>query len=185
MSEESIKVYFSADQYNSIEDFKKDVLVNFKTILAELSAIFHVDSHIDVDNFKPLFKTETVYKVAHQLSIKSINYVLILNQPSLKLKDSIFVGDLQLKDITLNQHFELDHINLHYFLSDVHVKPHVFELIKIKHSVKDQDNDIRVQYGMDSSNNEKLVINGPLKEAVDQAVILFQKVKTKLMEKSV
>jgi hypothetical protein len=185
MSEESIKIYFSADTYNSIEEFKKDVLANFTTILTELSAIFYVDRHIDVDNFKPLFKTETVYKVAHHISSKTINYVLILNQPHFKLKDNIFVGDLQLKDITLNQHFELDHINLQYFLSDVCVKPHVFELIKIKHSVKEQDNDIRVQYGIDSSNNEQLVINGPLKEAVDQAVILFQKVKTNLMEKSV
>jgi len=88
MSEESIKVYFSTDTYSSIEEFKKDVLANFTTILTELSAIFHVDRHIDVDNFKPLFKTETVY-------------------------------------------------------------------------------------------------NGSLKEAVDQAVILFQKVKTNLMEKSV
>jgi hypothetical protein len=101
------------------------------------------------------------------------------------LKENIFVGDLQLKDITLNQQFELDHINLHYFLSDVRVKPHVFELIKIKHSLKEQDNDIRVQYGMDSSNNEQVVVNGSLKDAVDQAVILFQKVKTNLMEKSV
>jgi hypothetical protein len=177
MSEESIKVYFSADQYNSIEEFKKDVLVNFKTILTELSAIFHINTHIDVDNFKPLFKTETVYKVEHHISSKSIDYVLILNQPHFKLKDNIFVGDLQLKDITLNQKFELDHINLHYFLSDVCVKPHVFELIKIKHSVKEQDNDIRVQYGMDSSNNEKLIVNGTLKEAVDQAVSMFQRLK--------
>lgn len=177
MSEESIKVYFSADQYNSIEEFKKDVLVNFKTILTELSAIFHINTHIDVDNFKPLFKIETVYKVEHHISSKSIDYVLILNQPHFKLKDNIFVGDLQLKDITLNQKFELDHINLHYFLSDVCVKPHVFELIKIKHSVKEQDNDIRVQYGMDSSNNEKLIVNGTLKEAVDQAVSMFQRLK--------
>jgi hypothetical protein len=177
MSEESIKIYFSADTYNSIEEFKKDVLANFTTILTELSAIFHLDSYIDIDYFKPLFKTETVYKVEHHLSSKSINYVLILNQPNFQLKDNIFVGDLQLKDITLNQQFELDHINLHYFLSDVRVKPHVFELIKIKHSVKEQDNDIRVQYGMDSSNNEKLVINGPLKEAVTHAIIMFQRLK--------
>jgi hypothetical protein len=177
MSEESIKVYFSADQYNSIEEFKKDVLVNFTTIFTELSAIFNVDSHIDVDNFKPLFKTETVYKVTHHISSKSINYVLILNKSNFKLKENIFVGDLQLKDITLNQQFELDHINLHYFLSDVRVKPHVFELIKIKHSIKEQDNDIRVQYGMDSSNNDKIMINGPLKEAVDQAFSMFKRLK--------